>query len=134
MSDFNPGEGWRLTSDYEEYRNAEDSIRLDETGAGPRFWVRESPVPPLPTAVNSAIRAYWGSELQTDLWLTDFGWVSRLGSVYREADMAQLVRYKVLSEPRGVTAKAVIEYIRDTVGDDYFGTVISDHFGVEVKS
>lgn len=130
MSDFNPGPGWvDVTDDPHEIKPSDDHIvsRIDGVT---HYFKREAPMPPLPTATWTTIRVIWrdSDNVGAIYHRTPQGkW-----GPYEEDDLfANITSFEVLSEPRATTAKAVLEYIRDTIGDDYFGTVISDHFEVK---
>ena len=133
MSDFNPGPGWVAVEPADMVApesGVEEVLHLIPGKQVQRF-VREAPVPPLPTAPYTVIRVTWKplDAMRTYVFvLLDGFWRNKHGEVL---DPAGVDSFEVLSEPRATTAKAVLEYIRDTIGDDYFGTVISDHFGAD---
>lgn len=134
MSSYNPGPGWRAADQQDDVR---DCIAYwDSVTRTWSRWVREALVPALPTSPHTVIRAHWGADLRTDLWWTAEGnWVSPLGSTYDEADMAQLVRFEVLSEPRAVTAKALPDRINNELLPLSVQPVlitVADEYGVEL--
>jgi hypothetical protein len=112
MSDFNPGPGWRQVDKFPGYDH-EHVAAVTPQGKS-LYWVREPPVPPLPTAPYTVIRAWWGTDTWSALTLAEDGaWLSARGNAYNDDELAQMVRFEVLSEPRAVTAKAVLDAIRE---------------------
>lgn len=104
MSDFDPGAGWRawqpgtlLPEEHVVYRRA---------GFPDRFWVRDVPVPPLPTEPGwYANTKHFGA-----LYLRKDGyWLTASGSTVRPENIHD--RNLVLMEPRAVTARAVLDRI-----------------------
>lgn len=133
MSGFDPGPGWREVTD-SEYRHSLGQPRLLSTdgsqGQGTRYWVREAPVPPLPTAPYTVIRVTWkDTGDQERLVLSDSGtwWGPLMADGLRE----RITSFEVLSEPRAVTAKAVIDRVSEMwTGDERIWDVARE-FGVE---
>ena len=120
MSDFNPGEGWREVR-YGAELSGHEHITWDSTGLADstaRIWVREEPVPPLPTEPYTVIRVTWKDEvtrqlLEDDLMLDIDGmyWLDAGDEIAPEALTKRIAGFEVLSEPRAVTAKAVLDRI-----------------------
>jgi hypothetical protein len=130
-------EGWREinvrgeeASIYAVYQLAEYD---KETGNLKRAWVRESPVPPLPTEPYTVVRVtrcdeeptLVGAVLHLDPKDDRYPWVGE-GDAW-PADTIQ--GFEVLSEPRTVTAMAMSTWFRDEYGSTVVADVIARVFG-----
>jgi hypothetical protein len=142
MSDFDPGPGWREVTEREWLSTPIDADHLELASNGKiRHWVREVPVPALPTAPYTVIRVTWRDDQRdpdeyalmvgtgTGKWaylLTDAG-------TFSSDVLATLITsFEVLSEPRAVTAKAVLDHIWNENGGPVNGYVdLAKHYGVE---
>lgn len=136
MTGFDPGEGWREVH-VEEATCGKRTVReFDEEGMTEHVWVREVLVPPLPTEPYTVIRAHWNDPAFGDvMWLAQDGtWRYGNGDRVHTADPAEgMSGFEVLSEPRAVTAKAVLDRVRQfqergLVGSDL--DAIAREFGV----
>lgn len=138
MSDFNPGDGWREVGVDEA--NAQESIR-HATRDSMRYWVREAPVPPLPTEPYTVIRVTWREDSdyarrrvnpvlirQPETAYHQWAWSDDGDSFGDDSDVrSKVTGFEVLAEPRPLpldtdddfeervrreTAKAVLEAVR----------------------
>lgn len=111
MNAWTPGPGWREVSGTAQ---TPDLVQYMD-GLPIRLWVRESPVPPLPTEPYTVIRPEWkNGPLDSDkLWVLDeeglWGAAGWDPSVLADC----ITGFVVLAEPRAVTAKAVIDRARE---------------------
>lgn len=117
MSDFQPGEGWREI-DVNTRHTGKDMIAFYPRGEQEnRAWVREDPVPPLPTAPYTVIRPNFKDQELTTGWPeamllgSDGNW--RASGWFRTAPnlAREITGFEVLAEPLAVTAKAVLDRI-----------------------
>ena len=135
MSDtFDPGPGWRKTDGFEadNVKSGPDPRVVEFwDGRGWTYWVREVPVPLLPTQPYTVIRVTWddGAETTEDLILSeDDGWVNLAND--HPLALGPMISFEILSEPRAVTAKAVLLAAWDEIrGDDSLGGDVWDAFG-----
>lgn len=152
MTAFQPGDGWREVSGTAEQPDLVEYI----DGLPVRLWVREEPVPALPTAPYTVIRVTWAAAKEPGvLTLTAaHHWVSLGGDAYRHDFVAeQISGFEVLAEPhrdlgeytqgavdtmlrlaRRETAKAVLDRLQDLRGLKYGDRdiqTVRDEFGVE---
>lgn len=142
MSDFTPGEGWREMNADERYEGPRrDQLMWTGTAVGDvRYFVREEPMPPLPTADGTVIDVVWSDHgrertynrltLASNRW-----WPITNGDWHGPHFLVERIRsFEVVSEPRGVTAKAVIARVRERerafVQDTRVLGEIADEFGV----
>lgn len=137
MSDYiDTREGWREgRADKAIYPYL---VQFNSEGIG-RYWVREEPVPPLPTEPYTVIYTT-GAKGYSDWALVrrvseDWAELAK-GSVFTDEQLLRCITgFEVLSEPRAVTAKTVIDYIRMDENvydiDEEALTRASREFGVE---
>jgi hypothetical protein len=89
-----------------------DLLMVDpETGRIARAWVREQPAPPLPEIPYTVIRVMWADpeDDSNDVFaLQRTLWVSADCSIDAVQLRLTITNFEVLSEPRAVTAKAVL--------------------------
>lgn len=126
MNDVDPGEGWREVGRDEWRRmNPGRGLLLTEED-GDRYWVREEPVPPLPTEPGYYVDTD-GCAWRLD---TEGAWDDTFGNPMDEGQVQPpLTRY----EPRAVTAKAVLdryEELAPEIGDWGARVQIARDFGV----
>jgi hypothetical protein len=144
MSDFDPGEGWRSIGKNLIPEGAESIVHA----TGPTewtAWVREDPKPPLPTARYTVILVNWKDESDTSPVLIRLGsptrpqWLTDAGEIVGNADWVErhITGFEILSEPRAVTAKALLEEVREYLPlgfDDpsqHQLDLLADEFGVD---
>lgn len=143
MNDWTPGEGWREVdvngeeAQYVVYGLAEYD---QDTGAIKRAWVREEPVPPLPTVPYTVIRVQQKNEAAPAvLTLADDGyWYLLEPHTVRHSarELSRIVdSFEVLAEPRAVTAKALLAearaYVFQALAEDISFEHIAKRYGVE---
>lgn len=98
---FDPGDGWRRAS-HEEWVEADVSLALNERGGGVTYWVREAPVPPLPTEPYTVIRVEWKEGLRRDareLVRWSATWESEDNLLAPEELANRITGFEVLAEP-----------------------------------
>lgn len=97
MTDWTPGDGWRPLA-IDEILEGGGEVITYSTGADMRSWVREVPVPPLPTAPYTVIRVTYDpakTQYEFCLW-PDYGWWSKDGGRLIEE---RITGFEVLAEP-----------------------------------
>lgn len=123
MSAFEPGPGWRELAD-DEVPNPwlREIVAWYADGQNiKRRWVSEVPVPPLPTVPYTVIRVTWHqADVPYELILRDEdrGWyfVGTEDHLQPETLAAKITGFEIVSEPRAVTAKAVLDFVDLTDG------------------
>jgi hypothetical protein len=137
MSDFNPGPGWREV-DPTETSGREVVSHFPVGAKAGRYWVREAPVPPLPTAPYTVISVTESTDPDLRGQVLTFdgaGYWSNSGHTLGPASMARRVQaFEVLSEPRATTAKAVLDRISAfelPLAVEPVLITVRDEFGVE---
>lgn len=116
MTAFNPGDGWELGVTGPS-RSGEEYIE-HVVGGEYRRWFRTHPVPALPTEPYTVIRVEWKRGCRAGMGdvLTKMPnidrWVDWGGQTTNDVT-GRLTRFEVLAEPRAVTAKAVLDAVRE---------------------
>ncbi len=109
---FDPGPGWDDVTDTIEWESAE-LVQCEPDGGEPiRWWNPSDRRPPLPTEPFTVILVTPGD----DVWLRTFGggWAAvGLTNIRGPLDPARVTSFEILSEPRAVTAKAVLDRVRE---------------------
>ncbi len=139
VNDFNPGEGWREVTFDKAVRPYVASYPDEKTG---RYWVREEPVPPLPTEPWTVIRVNWKHQVDGSpdvLMLLDYmsAWAYNMTRIKPEHLAERITGFKVLAAPvipddepvvletthelrleqvRRETAKAVLTFVSESLG------------------
>jgi hypothetical protein len=136
MSDFNPGPGWRDIGKQQIPEGAESIVHM--TGPNQwQAWVREETVPPLPNGegyyviqvTESEEPALWGQVLFGE---GELGyWANSKHTLGPGAARLRIKAFEVLSEPRAVTAKAVLNRVRDYTDAAKAARKLEREFGVE---
>lgn len=98
-------EGWRKVN-LSEYYNArkrhETTLVLDDNPGSPTFWVREEPVPPLPTEVGVSIETTREGTSEKQRWFCSGAhwWLIGSTTVRTATDLAaSITGFEVLAEP-----------------------------------
>jgi hypothetical protein len=117
VSDFDPGPGWVEVSPTEATANRE--YVKHNTADTVQVWVREVPVPALPTAPYTVVRIEQRNDARPAvLTLAEDGYwylVESTATRHSTATLAGLIAgFEVLAEPRAVTAKAVLDRVVET--------------------
>jgi hypothetical protein len=107
---FDPGPGWKL-ADAKEQQNGEELVLFDDNGRRKRVWVREVPVPPLPTEPGY-YQAADGSVYRLDTTDEEPVWDDTFGNPQDDAELHRLLPFERL-EPRATTAKTVLNRVED---------------------
>ncbi len=152
MSDFDPGEGWREATVDDVNRSKTDALIFDGL-ARKRYWVREEPVPPLPTENDTTILAAFRLGDFTRLHLVDGYWhtvIAPKEQTWTPDSLAKSITgFEVLAMPparvhelpmrtdeqiRRETAKAVLDRVRQARAElrgDATLNRIAREFGVD---
>lgn len=113
MSDYiDTREGWRQITGAPA--GDEDEIRYRDRDGNVRYWVREEPVPPLP--IWAVVQYGGGVDDPPTTWVhTPMGWLqwTDQGWFSPAPEWSPPPGFEVLSEPRNVTAKAVLAEVSD---------------------
>ena len=146
MTDFDPGEGWRRVTAFTGHTG--ERIQW-WSGTEWHNWIREEPVPPLPTEPYTVIRCSYPTSESVRVRLPNGTWNGQSDDYVR----AELTGFEVLAEPRDVnderyvkgydaarreTAKAVLDRILPYVDAYYISgdgnpiDEIAREFGVEI--
>lgn len=145
MTDFDPGEGWsEVTRQPKAHYVAEHWLDTERDVWRSRFWVRDAPVPELPTEPYTVIRVAWNDRRRWAEVLTLVG--DRWGEYTADDLSRNITGFKVLAEPhivrtylmeeqrqalRRETVRAVLARVRSAGGTPW-GTLddIASEFGV----
>jgi hypothetical protein len=143
MNDFDPGKGWVN----QQFHSLDDevprgTVAFREEDGSWSYWVREAPMPPLPTAPYTVIRVTWRRDFPlpggvgptSDRVLDSIGnWQPITpGGTYRPASLQRdITGFEVLSEPRAVTAKAVLDEVAGWIETTEAYDEVAREFGVE---
>jgi hypothetical protein len=138
---FPPPEGWREARPGE--LRGEDYFTVIHTAPGGKetriSFVRKAPVPPLPIAPYTVIRVTWkpgrdGAVKETYALSHSLNmWTNvNTGAQHSPRELfGGTAEWEVLSEPRAVTAKAVLDGVREQVHvSDFDWDVLQKQFGV----
>lgn len=141
MNDFDPGEGWmnvQLDPSVPLGAAAPGTVAFREDDGSWSYWVR--PDLELPTEPHTVIRVAWALDMgHSDLVLagTSHKWVNWISGIGFDPNVLsrRIIGFEVLSEPRAVTAKAVLDRVRsrehEFVKDTRVLDGIAREFGVE---
>jgi hypothetical protein len=155
MTDYiDTREGWREATE-EDYRDATEWLTAySKSGGITRRWVREEPVPPLPTEPYTAVRVKrWTGKEHDYLLQPDGKWLlldgSGRGHAVADYTLAEdITSWELLAEPRAgavkraeesarrLTAKAVLDRVHELQNGrngttDGLLVAIAREFGVE---
>lgn len=120
MNGFDPGPGWVRGEDPEivaAESGLEEVLHLVPGKRVERF-VRRARVRPLPTAAYTVIRVTWspnyGRQKPTSILVKqdEHGWYGDGYAGTPEVLSKDIVSFEVLSQPRAVTAKAILDRVR----------------------
>jgi len=112
MNAFDPGEGWREVRSTDALQGRDQLVLYPNGGrtADRRYWVREDLMPPLPTVPYTVIRVTWKDGQPAK----EYALIGGRWGVMRPDELAeQMAGFEVLSEPRAVTAKALLAELED---------------------
>ena len=112
MSGFDPGPGWREVIGTQA--TPAPCVSYSD-GQVVRRWVREAPVPPLPTEPYTVIRAALPNGTSDVFIRNELGWYL-LGEMEAPVHPLNFTAFEVLSEPRAVIAKAVLDRCEELAG------------------
>jgi len=118
VNEFEPGEGWREITFAEGCEGGREIISYRHPGPGPSsytYWVREDPVRPLPTEPYTVIRAALPNGTSDVFIRNELGWYL-LGEMEAPVHPLNFTAFEVLSEPRAVIAKAVLDRCEELAG------------------
>jgi hypothetical protein len=136
MSDFNPGPEWVAVDIRDENTAVYELAQYGDDGQLVGAWVREAP---LPTEPYTFILVTWKDGGHSVLTLVDGEWCANANITkgHTPHQLAkQITGFEVLSEPRAVTAKAVLDRLFEAMQGNGMVpgralTEASREFGVE---